>query len=107
MKALPLLALCAVVAPFAANAGSPADAAGPSITVHYAPNALVNPSEVEKLQAKIQAAAKRVCTENGTRGLDAARREDSCYARTVHAALKHVDDAHAYAVAAYAKPSAR
>ena len=105
MKALPLVALCAVVAPFAANAGQPPDAP-PSIHVHYAPNALVNPSEVTRLETQIQSAARHVCAEGGTRGLERARHEDSCYARTMRTAHKQVDDAHAYAVATYAKPSA-
>jgi UrcA family protein len=105
MKALPLVALCAVVAPFAVNAGQPADAP-PSIHVHYASNALVNPSEVAKLETQIQSAARHVCVDEGTRGLEHARREQSCYARTMRTAHKQVDDAHAYAVAHYAKPSA-
>jgi UrcA family protein len=105
MKALPVLALCAVVAPFAVKAGTPADAA-PSVHVHYTPNALVNPSEVQQLEARIQTAAHHVCTESGTRGLEAARLEDACYKRTMRAAHKQVDAAHAYAIANYAKPSA-
>ena len=105
MKALPLLALCAVVAPFAVYAGTPAEAA-PSIKVHYTSAALVNPSEVAKLETQIQSAARHVCADESHRGLDHARREDACYTRTLRAAHKQVDDAHAYAVAAYAKPSA-
>jgi UrcA family protein len=105
MKALPLLALCAVVAPFAVYAGTPPDAA-PTIKVPYAPNSLVNPSEVARLETKIQFAAHHVCVDEGTRGLERARHEQSCYARTMRAAHTQEDAARAYAVATYSKPSA-
>jgi UrcA family protein len=73
-----------------ALSGTPA-AAAPQVTVNYADLNLSTDAGARTLHARIERAARRVCVENGTRGVAVLAREQRCMASAIDAAVGAID----------------
>lgn len=91
------LALAAVAATltmgFASAPAMSATPAGqaPQVTVNYADLNLSTDAGARTLHARIERAARRVCVDNGTRGVEALARQRRCEASAVDAAVASID----------------